>query len=101
MQNRWLGILLALAVAWPLAGAAAIRDGAQHFPRFEQLDANHDGLLSRSELPNSLQDMRAHFSQYAYVGGRISQDTYARYVAYANVPDGVWVTLAESGTRDP
>lgn len=101
MQNRWFGIFLSFAFAWPLASSAATQDGAQRLPRFEQLDANHDGLLSRSELPDSLQDMRAHFSQYAYVGERISHETYAWYVAHANVPDGVWITLAESGTRDP
>ena len=101
MQNRRPGILLLLAVAWPLAGPATTRDGAQRLPRFEQLDANHDGLPGRSELPGRLQDMRAHFSPYAYVGGRIPQDTYARYVARANVPDGVWVALAQSGARDP
>lgn len=79
MQSHPTVVLLSMAAAvlvpFP-ANAAATDDGPHSFPRFEQIDANHDGVLSRSELPDSLQDMRAHYRRYAHVSDRISRQTY-------------------------
>lgn len=103
MKIHAIGVLLLMAATASTApvACAAAGDGPQGFPAFEQIDANHDGVLSRSELPDSLHDMRTHYRQYAYVGDRISRQTYARYVATANVPDGAWVTFARPRPRTP
>lgn len=83
MRHRISGCLVILAVAaLPLASATADEAGLrQQAPAFEQIDANHDGMLSRSELPGSLRDLRMHFSQYAFVDHRISRATYEWYAA--------------------
>lgn len=95
MPSSRTHLLVILAAALPLASLAANPEG-QRLPTFEQVDANRDGVLSRSELPDSLHDMRAHFRQYAYVGNRVSHETYAWHVATAGAPDRVWITLADS-----
>jgi hypothetical protein len=83
MRNRIYGFLMLLATAaLPLATAAAEQTGSQRpLPAFQQIDANQDGVLSRSELPDGLQDLRMHFSQYAYADNRITRATYERYAA--------------------
>lgn len=83
MRHCISGCLVILAVAaLPLATATADEASPQkQAPAFEQIDANHDGMLSRSELPDSLQDLRMHFSEYAFVDHRISRATYEWYAA--------------------
>ncbi len=47
---------------------------------FERLDANHDGELSRSEVPRDMHDLRAHFIEADWSGnGRLSPDEYRMY----------------------
>jgi len=75
-------LVIFAAAAMPVASAAADEVGSRlQLPSFEQVDANHDGVLSRSELPDGLQDMRMHFSQYAYADNRITRQTYAWYAS--------------------
>lgn len=87
MQNLCtLGITTAIAMAGLMALPAATCATTTALPTFASLDANHDGVLSRSELPPQLADMRSHFRQYAYAGNRVSRDVYQWYVASAALP---------------
>jgi hypothetical protein len=83
---RTLGITTVVAMAGLMALPAAVRATTRVLPTFDSVDANHDGVLSRSELPPQLADMRSHFRQYAYAGNRISRDVYQWYVASAALP---------------
>jgi hypothetical protein len=84
MRYRICGFLvIAFAATLPLASAADEVGSARQAPAFDQIDANHDGTLSRSELPDGLQDLRMHFSQYAYADHRITRATYEWYTAPA------------------
>ena len=47
-------LVIFAAAAMPVASAAADEVGSRlQLPSFEQVDANHDGVLSRSELPTA------------------------------------------------
>jgi len=82
MRIRISGLLVMAIAALPLASASAGEPGLLgQLPAFGQIDTDHDGMLSRSELPDSLRDLRMHFSQYAFVDHRISRATYEWYAA--------------------
>jgi hypothetical protein len=87
MQNLCrFGITAVVAMVGLMALPAAADANTSVWPTFDSIDANHDGALSRSELPPQLADMRSHFRQYAYTGNRISRDVYAWYLASAAMP---------------
>lgn len=71
--SKAAGGALALAlfgtVAMPLAAQSAA--GGTTDPSFQSLDANHDGHLSRSEIPKSMTLLRSRFSSYD-----LNQDGY-------------------------
>ena len=64
--SRAAGGVLALAlfgaVAAPLAAQTAAGDTAE--ASFQTLDANHDGRLSRAEIPKDMPLLRSRFSSY-------------------------------------
>ena len=80
--SRALWVALVFGVA--CAGSAvaqeakdAAKDAAQDPLSFEVADANHDGFISRSEVPKQLNDVRAHFAQYDKDGDhRLSRREY-------------------------
>ena len=52
---------------------------------FTHVDKNGDDLISRSEIPKSLHDLRSHFDQYdTNHDHRLSQDEYADFLASMN-----------------
>jgi hypothetical protein len=51
------GTLLAQSTPFPMDASSRVRF-------FAEADKNHDGVLSRSEIPSGLHDLRAHFDQY-------------------------------------
>lgn len=62
---------------------------------FGNLDRNHDGLLSRSEIPKALRDLSAHFDQYDVdQNHRIDSSEYADFMqntAYGNCHGSSWM----------
>ncbi|HEV2622595.1 MAG TPA: hypothetical protein VGU65_10975 [Frateuria sp.] len=64
-----LALALFGAVAMPLAAQSAVGDTTD--ASFQSLDANHDGHLSRSEIPKSMTLLRSRFSSYD-----LNQDGY-------------------------
>lgn len=63
--------------------AAAAGDSG--LPAFEDLDKNHHGYLSRSDIPkdvDGLKPLRMHFAEAdANSNGRLEKDEYQAYVA--------------------
>jgi hypothetical protein len=57
-----LALALFGAVAMPLAAQSAAGDTPD--ASFKSLDANHDGHLTRSEIPKSMTLLRSRFSSY-------------------------------------
>lgn len=59
-------------------------------PPFEQLDTNHDGKLSRSEIPknvDALKQLRAHFNEADINGnGTLDPGEYSSYTSGAGAP---------------
>lgn len=59
--------------------------GSSDAPPFGELDTNHDGKLSRSEIPHNveaLKQLRAHFKEADRNGnGSLEPDEYAAYTA--------------------
>jgi hypothetical protein len=59
--------------------------GSSDAPPFGELDTNHDGKLSRSEIPRNveaLKQLRAHFNEADRNGnGSLEPDEYAAYTA--------------------
>lgn len=48
---------------------------------FANIDRDHDGFLSRAELPQALHDLRAHFSQFDVDGNhRLDGGEYGYYM---------------------
>lgn len=64
---------------------AASAQDANGTPSFDQLDTNHDGKLTRSEIPRdvpALQQLRAHFMEADSDGnGSLKPNEYAAYTA--------------------
>ena len=71
-----------MSVAW--AQQPETKNPGDALPSFTQLDKNGDGEVSRSEVPGTLYDLRAYFSQYGGSNHRLSHAEYERYVARAN-----------------
>lgn len=90
--------IFCMACAMPSAAApsaspiGAMASDASDTPSFDDLDKNHDGKLTRSEIPKdveSLKQLRAHFREADRDGnGSLSQEEYQEYVA-ANTASGL------------
>lgn len=83
----------ALCMASPMTSAmAAGHPDASKVPSFEDLDANHDGKLVRSEIPKdveALKQLRAHFREADRDGnGSLSKEEYERYMT-ETTPSGL------------
>ncbi|WP_189439823.1 EF-hand domain-containing protein [Rhodanobacter panaciterrae] len=78
-------IALAMVASSPFIGAVAqsitpenVTSSPLYFPN---IDKNHDGFISRSELPKDLHDLRAHFDQYDLnKDHRLSSAEYSTYL---------------------
>lgn len=78
-------IALAMVASSPFVAVAAqsitpenVSNSPLYFPN---IDKNHDGFISRSELPKELHDLRAHFDQYdVNQDHRISPAEYSAYL---------------------
>jgi len=46
---------------------------------FNAFDADHDGYLARSEVPETMKDLRMHFAQYSF-DHRMSKGAYMQYL---------------------
>jgi len=60
------GQVLAAQDAAPKAEASKAEASKTETPSFDfdELDKNHDGFISRSEVPKEMNDLRSHFDQY-------------------------------------
>jgi len=81
MEKRSGKLFVAVLFALTCAGSAMAQDAAKDAAKdplsFDAADANHDGFLSRSEVPKQLNDLRAHFAQYDNDGDhRLSRGEY-------------------------
>jgi hypothetical protein len=76
-RKLFVASLFALTCAGSALAQDAAKDAAKDPLSFEVADANHDGFLSRSEVPKQLNDLRAHFAQYDKDGDhRLSRSEY-------------------------
>ena len=75
-----LGITMSMAVS---AAGGTPASSAAPFPAFHEIDKNHNGVVTRSELPDHLSDLRAHFDQYDGGDHRLTQAEYANYLSAA------------------
>ncbi len=80
------GFLLVLMLAGLGASASVFAQSASDSPlAFVNVDKNHDGLVSRSEVPKELHDLRSHFDQYdSDANHRLSEGEYAGYLVAAS-----------------
>lgn len=63
---------------------------------FSHLDSNHNGQLSRAELPSEMRDLRLHFVEADWDGnGQLSAQEYRHY-AKGTVPKYVGVFHAQA-----
>lgn len=61
----WVGVSLMLATMGHAAIAQETKPAAPAEAHdFDDLDKNHDGVISRSEVPKDMGELRAHFDQY-------------------------------------
>jgi hypothetical protein len=80
-----LAAMAVLGFAASMAASAhenvAVPNSAVNAPVFSSLDANHDGVLVRSEVPKQLHELRAHFNQYDVAGDhRLTEIEYTSYL---------------------
>jgi hypothetical protein len=70
----------------PLSSAVSAQEAAVENPAasplyFPNVDKNGDGVVSRSEIPKELPELRAHFDQYdANRDHRLSEGEYVNYL---------------------
>ncbi|MEP6899687.1 MAG: EF-hand domain-containing protein [Rhodanobacter sp.] len=76
------GFFIALALAGLATSVFAAGQAASDSPlAFVNADKNHDGSISRSEVPKELNDLRAHFDQYdENHDHRLSQQEYGGFL---------------------
>ncbi|EIL96781.1 EF-hand domain-containing protein [Rhodanobacter thiooxydans] len=85
ISRTLLAAMAALGLAASMAASAqdhvAIPNSTMAPPTFSSMDTNHDGVLVRSEIPEQLHDLRAHFDQYDVAGDhRLTEVEYASYL---------------------
>lgn len=102
-RTAWLAAALAVALAGAGTAAAQTAPPAQPPPQpqpqqsmpapsgpqatdtkpgFDTLDKNGDGRLTRSEVPEDLRDLRAHFREYDRDhDGKLSPPEYGMYAS--------------------
>jgi|GEM_PF-6022304 len=68
---------------------------------FDNLDRNHDGYLSRSEVPKStLHELYMHFNDYATNGQRLDRARYELYVDW-HIGQGSCTGFTSCGPVNP
>lgn len=88
MSRKWMmPIVAALLVAAAFTTASARSDDGNSSkdqktaPTFESLDKNHDGRLTRSEIPRDMHALRRQFHSYDRDGnGTLSRQEYEAYL---------------------
>lgn len=83
--SRFLAGLFVAGLSVSLSGVTVSAVAADTAPDaslvFANADKNHDGFISRSEVPKDLHDLRAHFDQYdENHDHRLSEQEYAGYL---------------------
>jgi hypothetical protein len=70
------------SVSWNASAQDAAAGNPADSPLyFSHVDKNGDGVISRSEVPKELPDLRAHFDQYdANRDHRLSEGEYVNYL---------------------
>lgn len=96
---------LAMVAASSLVGVAAqtvTAANASSSPLyFPNMDKNHDGLLSRSEVPKEAHELRVHFDQYDLnKDHRISVAEYSAYLKSVAASSGA-CNSTQKGLADP
>ncbi len=85
-RQMFVKLLIALTVVWSSFAGVAAQDAKpadmSSSPLFfGNIDKNHDGAISRSEVPKDLHDLRVHFSRYdANQDQRLSSAEYSYYL---------------------
>lgn len=86
-NKRMMFIFIGLLAAMACSAASARADdnnSAQDqktAPTFESLDKNHDGRLTRSEIPHDMHTLRRQFHSYDRDGnGSLSKREYEAYL---------------------
>ena len=71
---------LVLGTAWAGTGNKSSSDSGKQAPSFSQLDRNHDGRLTRSEIPHDMHKLRREFRSFDRDGnGWLSKREYQAY----------------------
>lgn len=108
MFHHWV-VLIAMAAAMTASSSVGAQDasvgGTLHM--FDDLDTNHDGGISRSELPRDLIQIRTHFSDYDKDGNqRLSRDEYQMALVLSanrgcSTAVGIPIPECRLGVREP
>lgn len=71
---------MAVCTAWAGSGDTSSKDAGNSPPPFSQLDRNHDGRITRSEVPHDMHKLRRDFRSYDRDGnGSLSKQEYQAY----------------------
>lgn len=79
-RKGMLVLAVALLGVMLVSTVSARSDDSKPAPSFSKLDRNHDGRLTRSEIPHSMHKLRREFRQYDRDGnGWLSKREYQAY----------------------
>lgn len=71
---------MACSMAWAGSSDKHSTDSGKSAPSFSELDRNHDGRLTRSEVPHDMHNLRREFRTYDRNGnGWLSKQEYQAY----------------------
>lgn len=99
-------ITLAIVATSPFAVVAAQsvtpQDASSSPLYFANMDKNHDGSISRSEVPKELHDLRVHFDQYdTNKDHRLSVAEYSIYLKHLAAGGAGTCNSIQQNLKDP